>query len=307
MISLCCFYDKVSSYEENKILSVLHLGTTPGTIASSPITTESPSTGLSEVPRTSFSTEGATSEAAEITSSASKTTTPTIVVSSPITYSPSSESQRTNIFTTGQPSTTPVSYCDDEIALIPEEINENSSLSPRYFVNPQTPYNPTDVNPGETGISFPSSDKAYIIIFPISSAATIKSVRLPKTTNVDQMRVMFLDDQDKPINAEPSDNNPLQITSKVEQGPTVYVNLQQKVSAVHVTLIHTSDNQPPRSVTIEIVACIEPLKTTLKTTLQTTVKTSRTRTIPPSNYTSSKPCENIKSLPYVIIIFPLCL
>ena len=231
-----------------------------------------------------FSTQGASSEAPLITSRVS-------------------ESQRTNIATTRQTSTTTLSYCEDEIALIPEEINDNSSLSPRFFVKPQTPYNPTDVNPGETGISFPSSDKAYIIIFPISSAATILSVRLPNTTNVDQMRVMFLDDQDKPISAEPSDNNPLQITSKLEQGPTVYVNLQQKVSAVHVTLIHTSDNQPPRSVTIEIVACIEPLKTTL----YTTVKTPKTSTIPPSNYTSSNSCENIKSFLYVIIIFLLCL
>lgn len=182
--------------------------------------------------------------------------------------------------------TTPSYTCEDEIALIPEQINkENSSLIPRYFVQPRTPFNPTDVNPGEIGLSFPSSDKAYIIIFPISPAAIIKSIGLPKTTNVDQIRVMFLDDQDKPIPAQPSDTVPLQITSKLENSPKVNVNFPTKVNAVHITLIHTSDNQPPQGVTVEIMVCIEP---TTVTTLAT-VTTSTSQSIP-------TPCKNLKLL-----------
>jgi hypothetical protein len=215
--------------------------------------------------------------------------------SSDLSNAPETSTASQKIFSkthgTHQPSTTPFSTCKEEIALIPEQINgESSSSIPRYFVKPQTPNNPTDINPGETGVSFPSSDKAYIIIFPIPSAATIESVRLPEPTNVDQIRVMFLDDEDKPINADSSDKSPLQITSKLDKSPTINVSLQRKVSAVHITLIHTSDNQPPRSVTIEIMACVEPSKTTLHTTLGT----PKMRTTPASNDSSSRPCENIK-------------
>ncbi|CAF2643736.1 unnamed protein product, partial [Rotaria sp. Silwood2] len=183
-------------------------------------------------------------------------------------------------------STTTSSICEDGIVLIPEEGNsENSLLVPRYFVKPRIPYNPTDVNPGEMGVSFPASDKAYIMIFPVSPAAVIKSVRLPGTSNVDQMRVLFLDAQDKPIIVQPSDHVPLQITSKLEKHPTINVNLLEKVNAVHITFIHTSDSQPPEGVTVEIVACVEPSKTT-----------SKTYTTPATNYTSSisspdSPCK----------------
>jgi hypothetical protein len=164
--------------------------------------------------------------------------------------------------------------CEDEIALIYEPTTKDSnSTIPRYFVQPQTPFKPTDINPGETGLTFPSSDKAYIIIFPISPAAMIKSIRLPKTTNVDQIRVMFLDDQDKPIPAQPSDTVPLQITSKVENNPKVNVNFPTKVNAVHITLIHTSDGKPPKGVTVEIIICIEP--TTVTTPTPSSTPTSR--------------------------------
>ena len=191
-------------------------------------------------------------------------------------------------------------------------------MVPRYFVQPQTPYKPTDVNPGEVGISFPSSDKAYIIIFPISPAAIIKSVRLPKTSNVDQMRVMFLDEQDNPILAQPSDTVPLQITSKLETNPTISVNLPTKVYAVHITLIHTSNNQPPQGVTVEIVVCAESLTTTAQTTMttaktvttpgtnntsstsQTTVTKTKTVTTPSTYDISSTPCKNIKLFNYII-------
>ncbi len=191
--------------------------------------------------------------------------------------------------------TTTLSYtCEHEIALIPEQTtNGNSSLIPRYFVQPQTPFNPTDINPGNIGLSFPSSDKAYIIIFPISPAAIVKSIRLPKTTNVDQIRVMFLDDQDKPIPAQPSDTVPLQLTSKLENSPQVNVNFPTKVNAVHITLIHTSDNKPPQGVTVEIVVCIE----------STTATTSKSVTTPASTYTSSSstPCKYIKLFNHFIM------
>jgi len=217
----------------------------------------------------------------------------------------SSQSTRSSPLT--KTTTTPSYTCEDEIALIPEQLNtDQNSLTPRFFVKPLTPYIPTNLNPGETGISFPASDKAYIIIFPIPSAAIIKSVRLPKTTNVDQIRVMCLDEQDKPIPAQPSDNLPLQITSTLENSPNINVNFPTKVNAVHITLIHTSDNQPPQGVTVEIIICVEPSNTTQQstvTTSQNTATTSKTATIPPSNYTSSTPCKNIKLLNHAIIFF----
>jgi hypothetical protein len=139
--------------------------------------------------------------------------------------------------------------------------------------------------------------------------AIIKSVRLPNTTNVNQIRVMFLDEQDKPIAAQPSDNAPLQITSKLENSPIVNVNFSTQVNAVHITLIHTSDNQPPQGVTVEIIVCVKPLTTTPQstvTTSQTNVKSSKTVTSPASNYTSPPSCKKINFLYCAFIIYFSC-
>lgn len=176
--------------------------------------------------------------------------------------------------------------CEEDIALISEAIdNGNKSLVPRFSVAPRTPYKPTDINPGELGLSFPSSDQAYIIVFPISTPATIKSIRLPNTTNVDQIRIMFLDEQDKPIENEPSDQFPIQITSKLETSPTIDVNILTKIYAIHIAMIHTSDGQPPHNVTMEIIICVEPVKTT-----QNIVETSTTPSI---HYTAPPPCKDM--------------
>ncbi|CAF1401808.1 unnamed protein product [Rotaria sordida] len=260
---------------------------------------------------TTEGTQGTTPERAYETTSAATdilVTSPrsdTEIVTLPSdTLSTSASSSLLKDITTPQFSTAPSNICQDDIALIPEQItSENILLVPRYSVEPRTPYNPIDVNPREIGVSFPSSDKAYIIIFPISPAAVIKSVRLPKTTNVDQMRVLFLDAQDKPIIAQPSDDVPLQITSKLEQSPTINVNLSEKVNAVNITLIHTSNNQPPENVTVEIVNCIEPSKTTSKATMTT----SKTYITPATNYTSltqpsDSPCKPKRKPPARVVI-----
>lgn len=198
--------------------------------------------------------------------------------------------------------TAPVDTCEDEVALIPDQQSyPNSASVPRFLAKPRTPYKPTDVNPGEVGISFPQTDKAYIIIFPIAPASTVKYIRLPKSSNVDQIRVMFLDDQDKPLSAQPSDTSPFQITSKLESGPKLNVNFPKKVNAVHITLVRTSDNQPPRGVTVEIIVCIEPKPTPEETTV--TTPTPRPKTTPPSNYSATTPC---KKMNFVLLDYHLC-
>ncbi|CAM4910131.1 unnamed protein product [Rotaria socialis] len=182
--------------------------------------------------------------------------------------------------------TTTSDTCEDGIALIPyQSNNENKPLMPRYFIQPRTPYQPSNINPGEIGVSFPASDKPYIIIFPMAPIAIIKSVRLPNTTNVDQIRVMFLDAKDKPIMTHPLDQVPLQITSQVTTSPKINVYLSTKVNSVHITLLHTSDNQPPHDVTVEIVVCVAPTITT-PTTSVTEVET---HTVPTTDHVSSQP------------------
>ena len=179
--------------------------------------------------------------------------------------------------------------CQDEIALIPDVISgSNSSLIPRYFVDPQTPYKPSDINPSENGLSFPSSTKSYIIIFPIVPAAIIKSIRLPQSSNVNQIRVMFLDAQDQPI---PS-SQPLQITSNVETSPKVNVNFNTRVNAIHITLLQTNDGQPPRGVTTEVIVCAES-QTTIKTTPASNYSVSTTTT--PVVIPSNSPCKPKKN------------
>lgn len=201
-------------------------------------------------------------------------------------------------YSTSTTTTGPSYTCKDKIALVPELVdNKNSSSLPRYFVNPLTPYKPTDINPGEKGVSFPTSTKAYIIIVPVAPGAIIKSIRLPKTTNVDQIRVMFLDAQDQPISSEPSSSVPLQLTSKLENSPKVIVNVPIRVNSVHINLIHTNDNQPPRDLTVEVMECVEPESAT--TTSKIIV------TPPPSNYSISTPCKIVEIIlfSYLILLF----
>ena len=94
---------------------------------------------------------------------------------------------------------------------------------------------------------------------------------------------MLLDERDKPISA--AGNVPLQVTSQVEAGPAVNVNLDTKANFVHVTLLRTNDTQSPKDVTIEIVVCVEPSKTTPKVPLTQ----STTRTTPASNQSVTTP------------------
>lgn len=187
---------------------------------------------------------------------------------------------------TKAPATAP-STCQEEVALIPEQNDENTV--PRFLVKPVAPYKPTDVNPRSAGVSFPASEKAFIIIFPLATPAVVRAVRVPEPSNADQVRVMFLDKDDKPISAQPSESTPLQITSAVEKSPRVNVDFAKKVNAVHVTIIHTKDGQPPRAVTVEVIACTEPVKTTSRPPVTTSNKPTR----PHSNHTSPpKPCKN---------------
>ena len=182
---------------------------------------------------------------------------------------------------------TPPKVCQQQVVLIPDQ-NDETTVA-RYFVKPETPYKPTDVNPGSLGVSFPTSDKAYIVIFPLATPAVIRAVRVPEASNVDQIRIMFLDNDDKPLSAQPTDNTPLQLTSTVGKSPRINVDFAKKVKAVHVTLIHTKDGQAPQGVTVEIIACVEPVKTTPRPPVSPSKKPTR----PHSNHTSPpKPCKN---------------
>ncbi|CAF0823545.1 unnamed protein product [Adineta steineri] len=203
--------------------------------------------------------------------------------------------------TTGRPSSATHQYTEsiptsessatkkpsNSMAIIPEDVfSESSPFAPRYFVKPEAPNKPTDCNPGERGITFPTSDKAFIIIFPLTTPAVVKSVRLPGTNNVDQIRVMFLDEHDNPISGQVTENVPLQITSKLENTPSIKPDSPKKASAVHITLLHTKNNKPPQGVTVEIIVCVESTKTTPKPSVTTphTGATSYTNdTSPPSN------------------------
>ena len=94
---------------------------------------------------------------------------------------------------------------------------------------------------------------------------------------------MLLDERDKPLST--SGNAPLQLTSQVEVGPAVNVNLETKASFVHITLLRTNDTQAPKDVTIEVVVCSE----LSKTTPQVTSTQSTGRTTPVSNHSSTTP------------------
>ncbi|CAF1284970.1 unnamed protein product, partial [Adineta ricciae] len=84
------------------------------------------------------------------------------------------------------------------------------------------------------------------------------------------------------VKSESADKSPFQITSKLESSPRINVDLNKKVNAVHVTLLHTNDNQSPKDVTVEIIACTEgPAGTS-----PPHVSTRKTSNTPSANYTS---------------------
>ena len=142
-------------------------------------------------------------------------------------------------------------------------------MLPRFYAPPKAPYNPRDVNPLGKGVSFDASDKSYIVIFPIVPASIIQMVQVGPNTNVNRIRVMFLDEHDTPFPAEPGSALPLMISSPEGEKPSVTVKLNKKIHFVHVTLVQTTDRKPPRGVTVEIFICKEPVKTTPRITQQT--------------------------------------
>lgn len=125
---------------------------------------------------------------------------------------------------------------------------------------------PSQLNPGSPGVNFDEPNATAII--PLAPAITpiVASVSVPNTnTNVNQIRVRVIAPNGTVLLDRTSPPN----TNKVENFP---VEPLPESSTVTVTFT-TTDGQPPKNVTISIIACYKP-------SMATTIVT--TSTVPPT-------------------------
>ncbi|CAF0825635.1 unnamed protein product, partial [Didymodactylos carnosus] len=179
-------------------------------------------------------------------------------------------------------SPTTFEFCDERTVVI----GVNGEAVPYFFVEPISYLSVDDINPGGSGIQFPKSNKGYIIVVPLSIPSVVKSVVLPGGTNVNQIRVMLLNNNNETISD--GSGRVFTFTSSKVVNPSVRINLKQKTSAVHITLLTTEGDQPPRNVTVSISACVES-GTTFETTMSSVTSFVSQQSSERSHYSTSPP------------------
>ena len=124
----------------------------------------------------------------------------------------------------------------------------------------------TQLNPGTPGVDFIQSNPTVTIPFPPGITPIVVEVSVPNTnTNVDQIRVVVTSPNGTPLVNVTSPSG----TNVVNQFPSTPL---PENSILTITLL-TPNNNPPRNVTISVIACYTP-------STATTVVTSGT--VPPS-------------------------
>ena len=145
---------------------------------------------------------------------------------------------------TGQP-TTPGKYCD-EMEYINALIETNSVKT-----------TPTDITDKEDlikkGVDFTDKKPSFIIDVP-NGGAIVRDIELP-SSNVAEIEVTF-------TTASGSKTTPIQgapTSFPTDKFPT------EKVVEIVITVTKTTDNKPPKDVTLSVIACAEGTVTTTPT------------------------------------------
>ncbi|CAF4695603.1 unnamed protein product, partial [Rotaria sp. Silwood2] len=128
----------------------------------------------------------------------------------------------------------------------------------------------------QQGVSFDKNDLKPIITVHFDKPAPVQSVTLPRDKtpngNVEQFEVTFYSPDGNKINDIPilSNSSPKEDKSKPAELNSTQIPSNTPVSRIEITIIHTTDDESPKGVVLDIKACTEgTTETTAVTPLST--------------------------------------
>ena len=113
------------------------------------------------------------------------------------------------------------------------------------------------------GVSFPRDDRTPTITVKFGKPAEVQSVTIPRDktpyANVQQFEVTFYSPDGKKINDKPilSNFSPKDDKTKPAHLDSTQTPSNTPVSRIEITIVHTTDNQSPKGVILDIKACTE--------------------------------------------------
>jgi len=191
--------------------------------------------------------------------------TSTIIVSSETTEVPTGSTESTT-FTTTATGSSAAGYTTTVICPSVEGMNNPQYINNVTIIGAVDEAEPSDLNPGQPGVDFTSTDASITISFPSDITPILVSVSVPNTnTNVVEIIVVITAPNGTVLFNQTSPSGTNSVTGfPVEPLP--------EGSTLTVTPI-TSDGSAPQNVTLSVIACYTP-------STATTIVT--TGTIPPT-------------------------
>jgi hypothetical protein len=219
-------------------------------------------TGRTETVATTGTGRSLSSQSGETTSSSFPTvtgesSTPASSLSTTLGVSTTGLSQGT--LTTGTPSATTTKTCE-VMQAVDESISKQITVTPvELSKRANIEFQPTSTS----GVSFPKGDETPTITVNFGKPTEVHSVTIPRdktpNANVQQFEVTFYSPNGKKVNDKPIVTNlsPTDDKTKPAQLDSTQIPSNIPVSRIDITIVHTTDNETPMGVVLNIIACTE--------------------------------------------------
>ncbi|CAF2527114.1 unnamed protein product [Rotaria sp. Silwood2] len=161
--------------------------------------------------------------------------------------------------TTEAVSGTTTKICE-EMQAVDEAVSKKITVKPNELPRGENiKFQPTS----QQGVSFDKNDLKPIITVHFDKPAPVQSVTLPRDKtpngNVEQFEVTFYSPDGNKINDIPilSNSSPKEDKSKPAELNSTQIPSNTPVSRIEITIIHTTDDESPKGVVLDIKACAE--------------------------------------------------
>jgi hypothetical protein len=161
--------------------------------------------------------------------------------------------------TTGTPSATTTKRCE-VMQAVDESISKQITVTPVELPKGENvEFQPTSTS----GVSFPTGDETPTITVNFGKPAEVHSVTIPRdktpNANVQQFEVTFYSPNGKKVNDKPilTNSSPTDDKTKPAQLDSTQIPSNTPVSRIDITIVHTTDNESPKGVVLNIIACTE--------------------------------------------------
>jgi hypothetical protein len=172
---------------------------------------------------------------------------------------PATTGSSQSTLTTGTPPATTTKTCE-VMQAVDEMISKQITVTPDELPKGENvEFQPTSTR----GVSFPKGDETPTITVNFGKPAEVHSVTIPRdktpNANVQQFEVTFYSPDGKKVNDKPilTNSSPTDDKTKPAQLDSTQIPSNTPVSRIDITIVHTTDNETPKGVILNIIACTE--------------------------------------------------